>query len=97
MENNSPKRSAGGTAVVVLLVALLMILPMLYTLSLGPLVWLDGGTGRFTENEHIVAAYFPLIWAAESCEPFDRILSGYISLWDQSPSLPPADLRSVTY
>jgi hypothetical protein len=95
MESNPAKRSGGGTAVVVVLVALLVILPMLYVLSVGPLVWLDGGTGRFTENDYVIAAYFPLIWAAESCSPLKTLWTGYISLWEPSP--PPADLRAVTY
>ena len=80
----------------VVLVALLVVLPMLYALSVGPVVWLDGGTGRFTENEYVIAAYFPLIWAAESCPPVERLWTGYISLWEPSPP-PPADLRAVTY
>ena len=96
MESNPAKRSGGGTAVVVLLVALLIILPMLYALSVGPLVWLDGGTGRYTENEYVLAAYFPLIWAAESCPPIATLGTAYISLWDQPPT-PPADLRPVAY
>ena len=79
-----------------LLVALLVILPMLYALSAGPLVWLDGGTGRFTENEYVLAAYYPLIWVNESCPPLEALWTGYISLWEPSPP-PTADMQPVTF
>jgi hypothetical protein len=81
--------------VVVLLVALLVLLPMFYMLSVGPLVWLDGGTGWITENETVLAAYYPLIWALEAYPPLQSVWAGYISLWDHSP--PPAIRTQATY
>jgi hypothetical protein len=64
------------------LVPMVVALPLLYVLMLGPLVKLD--------QEHLLPewfgpvirlAYTPLIWLVETFNPVEKVLDWYLSLW----------------
>ena len=63
----------------------LTVLPVLYFLNLGPLLWLDDN-GYFAglpwwADDIYLGAYAPLFWLGDSVPPFDRLLHWYLHLW----------------
>jgi hypothetical protein len=73
MSEEREKRGGGCAALVV---AVLVLLPLLYVLSTGPVICL-------IHHEYIpnVQLYRPLQWAGNHCEPFDKTLRWYVSLF----------------
>ena len=76
MKDKGEDRS-NGPVVFTAIAALLLAVPVLYFLSVGPAIWLDyhdymsrGGT-----------FYAPLQWVAERSEPFNRALHWYMGLF----------------
>jgi hypothetical protein len=91
MSDKSNQRG-GGTGVVLVLSAILLVLPMLYILSIGPLIWLDS-KGTFNEPTQTVLGviYSPLGLAIENEVPvIAPALESYVSLWESPPIAPPA-------
>lgn len=80
-------RRGGGAALVIALMALLLLLPMIYVLSIGPVLW-------FAEAYHLncqwltalQTIYMPLEWA-NGFPVLDRALDSYCNWW--VPSDPP--------
>ena len=71
------KERGNGPLLFTTIAALMRAVPVLYFLSVGPVLWLDwhgymsrGGT-----------FYAPLQWAADHCEPFNRALHWYMGLF----------------
>jgi hypothetical protein len=84
MDDKPTKHERGsGMAVVVTLAVVLILVPVLYVLSIGPAAWLVN-TGRLNGDEGSVTVrfYTPLIWAAECCPPVDDSLQWYVSFWE---------------
>jgi len=82
MDETTRKRSGCGPGVVVTLVALLVMSPVLYVLSYGPicmLVW-DWGIGRPLVPT-VKAVYAPLQWASNSWPPFGEAVHSYREWW----------------
>ena len=53
---------------------LLVLLPVLYILSVGPMIWL-------ADHDYISKdgnAYAPLQWACDGCEPFNKAVNWYM-------------------
>ena len=67
MDEQEIKQGGGGTGPVLILAAMLLLVPLLYVFSIGPVVWLDSQV-NFSEQTGVVlrAIYAPLIWAMES-------------------------------
>jgi hypothetical protein len=103
MDEKPTRRSAGAAALV--LVAFLVLLPLLYILSVGPIRYLVE-TGRLTADEGSVVGivYQPLLWGVENCRPFGSVMEAYANLWDPNspnvviappaPYVPPAPARN---
>jgi hypothetical protein len=72
-------RARSGSAIV--LVLIIALLPMLYVLSAGPVVWLYN-RGMLGEDSPIWLVYVPLGFAAEKCDVFENVLTWYLHFWD---------------
>lgn len=73
---------SSGTVVVVVSVALLCLLPTVYVLSIGPVVWLDArGYVDTSEQSPLFAFYWPLIWLSLQSDTTQAILTWYMELW----------------
>jgi len=84
-------RSSGAAAVVAVLV--LLFLPLLYVLSIGPAVWLhDRGMMSPTVTQCAQTIYSPLEWAAFRSSVTMQIMEGYLNWWRRPQTLvaPPA-------
>lgn len=74
---------SSGPAVAVLAL-LLMLLPVLYVLSIGPAVWLhDRGLMSNGLDEIAEVVYAPLDWAADASPLIEDPLDFYIELWEE--------------
>jgi hypothetical protein len=80
MDDKATKR--GGGAVAIVLVAVLVLLPMLYVLSVGPVAWMITG-GRIDPSwkPAVDVAYTPLEWVAEHVPVVGPAIQGYVELW----------------
>jgi hypothetical protein len=69
MDDRSTKRG-GWAAVVMVLVVVLMVLPLLYVLSFGWVIWM-AQSNRIdpTLKRALVVTYRPLVWTAENDVP----------------------------
>ncbi len=63
-------RQGGSAGPVLIVAAILILLPVFYVLSIGPMAWLDS-KGLFSETTHTVLEcfYFPLALAVENEVP----------------------------
>ncbi len=65
------------------IVVVLVLLPMIYLLSIGPIVWLHRRGHLNVGPDSVIAwVYAPAERAARACPPFERVMEGYISLWE---------------
>jgi hypothetical protein len=75
----------------VMMSVVLLLLPMLYVLSIGPAVWLlDRGA---ISKKLLYTAYAPVDWLVHQNETFGDAMEWYCGLWAEPPSEPvPAPL-----
>jgi hypothetical protein len=72
------KQSDRRRTMLVVCAILLIALPVIYFLSVGPALWL---TNRgYISEAHFKTAYAPLLWARE-WKPFGEVLQRYVWLW----------------
>ncbi len=77
MEREKNTKSQGSGAVVVCILMLVVLLPVLYVLSIGPLVrWYPNELPRWA-----LVFYAPLIWLDENSEAFREFVTWYADLW----------------
>jgi hypothetical protein len=73
------------------LAAVLLTLPILYVLSVGPVVYLQTrGVLEFKPGSAITYFYWPLQWAQIQCPPFLRLMNRYGRMWVYQPPPAPA-------
>lgn len=72
------ERKSPWAAVLILAV---LGLPLLYPLSLGPVVWLFN-QGVVREESFVLKAYGPIEWAADRSPAFMTIMERYLDIWD---------------
>ena len=76
------RRRSGGRAVVVA-AGLLLALPVLYVLSIGPAVWIhQNGNLSADTKAAIETAYAPLEGLANAFEPIEDALDWYVEFWE---------------
>lgn len=75
MDSSGGRRRSG---VVILVVFLLLLLPVLYVLSMGPVVMMVEKTGVGREQVELV--YMPVIWLHDNT-PLEKPLEMYGELW----------------
>lgn len=95
MDDKPARRVVGGPAIVAAIVVLFVLLPLVYLLAIGPIVWLHRrGYVSVEPNSVVARVYYPAEMAANYCPPFSRVMEMYVSLWEpaQSPMqmAPPA-------
>jgi hypothetical protein len=85
MEDKATKRG-GGAAVVLVLVAVLVVLPILYVLSLGPIVYLVGN-GAISPSLYpaVATVYWPLDWIANNVPQVGPAIVWYAERWRTAP------------
>jgi len=76
--NSESRRSRSGAALALVMV---ILLPMLYVLSIGPAAMLVQMTGTEQELAPVLQVfYFPVIWLHENT-PLREPLDAYVELW----------------
>ena len=83
MTTPTPPDTARERSPLVIAAAILAALPVLYVLSVGPMVRLM--RQGYMSEEFAIAFYWPLEKLCEACEPLARVIVWYQSLW--MPSL----------
>lgn len=93
-EKRPALRGAGPAAVVA--VILLLLMPLLYVLSIGPVVWLASRhIIEVNEDSYVASFYAPLIYVADSSTAFEDGLTWYAELWEAKT--PPPAMRATPY
>lgn len=77
-----------GVYVAVAIVGLVVLLPGIYFLSLGPAVRL--AHHELLSESAVETVYFPLVYVAENCDPVAHALEMYVELWE-----PPISSSSI--
>ena len=79
---DKPTKRGGGAVVVMALVAVLVLLPMLYVLSIGPVVWLvsNGRIGPSFQSG-LEMVYAPLEWTVNEVPLIRGPIVMYAELW----------------
>ena len=81
MQEHSPSR----LPVLVAVVIVVLVLPVLYVLSIGPVQWLMGN-GYIGEQSRLAIAlgffYWPIIAMHESGEPIRWAIDWYLAFWE---------------
>ena len=82
---SDPKPTASrssGAPVAALIVILLALLPLLYVLSIGPIIWLEARNYiEVTPDSLIANFYWPMLQLIESSEFARDIFKAYAELW----------------
>ncbi len=87
MDDKATKRG-GGAVVVLAVVGVLIVLPMLYVLSIGPVVWLaHSGLISPSLAPALEFAYSPLKWVADNVPILGPAINGYVELWRPAQSI----------
>lgn len=82
MDDDKATKSGGGTVLAVVLVAVLVVLPMTYVLSTGPVVGLvAGGYIDPAWLPTVEVAYGPLEWVAINVPGVGHAIQGYVDWW----------------
>jgi hypothetical protein len=82
------RHSNGSMAVVVAVVLFVVLAPILYVASIGPVVWLsDRGLINTDEDSVVFLIYSPLQYAADHSRAADVAITWYASLFE-SPQPP---------
>lgn len=82
MNKDETKSRGGGSsaAATAILIGLLVVSPVLYFLSVGPVIWYYSPNYN-QPPEWIQTVYYPLEWLHGNCEPVRPIMEWYIELW----------------
>jgi len=79
-KQRGPER--GGAPIVMVLVVLLVLSPLLYVLSIGPVAgMLEAGWISKHWEPTLEVAYSPLLWTANRVPPVESALTNYMLLW----------------
>lgn len=78
MVSKPQERSVGNTGSVMLLLGAIL-LPLLYFLSSGPMLWLTVTTGLPTTVWNVL--YWPLTWSRDVIPGFHEFFQWYLGLW----------------
>ena len=76
MEDREQKGRGAGC---VIAGVVLILLPVLYILGLGPAVWLEGRCPAISGTVGFL--YYPLQFLANNSEPMRRVLRWYVEFW----------------
>ena len=79
MEEKKPDRG-GCTLIAIVCICLLVLLPVLYVLSTGPLTWLTNN--GYLSREFTTAFYAPLRWACGKNQTVIDLIIWYDSFFD---------------
>jgi hypothetical protein len=77
MGMNTQRRSGWAVAVIVLI----LLAPILYFLSTGPVVWLEAKGVITTDSPAMGFIYWPVSYGVEHSPHFEWVLVRYLALW----------------
>ena len=66
------------SSLAVWLIVAAVLLPVVYVLSIGPAMQLDGGG---ILSDRFIWTYWPLLWLHAHCPPARNVLDWYVGLW----------------
>jgi len=75
------RERAGGRAVLVCIVTVVVLLPLLYLFSAGPVEWLMARGYVSYDNPFVKTFYFPGQWLMDHCRPLNDFVRWFLSLW----------------
>jgi uncharacterized membrane protein len=86
--DDKPTKQGGGAAVVLVLVAILVLLPMLYVLSVGPIIWMVH-SGFISDSSVSVLGEFyrPLEWVTNKVPVIGPAIDTYANWWQPTQSV----------
>lgn len=88
-DDTAPKPTSSrsfSAPIAVVAIFLMIVLPLLYMLSIGPAVWLESrGHIDAPEDSAIVKFYWPLHWLIERSGPAMTVFDWYVGFWEASP------------
>ncbi len=99
MDDKPVKRGSGGGAAVAAIALVAFVLPLIYLLAIGPLVWLSNrGYVSVEPGSFVGRVYYPAEMLAQRCPPFMRAVQLYVNLWESPPpvALPPVTVAPAT-
>jgi hypothetical protein len=92
------KSKRGGAAVVFALAVMLLVFPLVYVLSIGPVArMLDERWIPQSWEPMLEFAYAPVLWTADSSPAAESVFTGYMEMWvrpNQGYAAPPPNLVS---
>jgi hypothetical protein len=74
------RETDGKSVAAVVALVLLLFTPVLYCLSIGPVIWLVNNTGL--EPDIFEVIYTPLVLFYDTFEAVQPILDAYVDLWE---------------
>jgi len=83
--DKDPERERSGIGRAMIVIAILVALPVLYVLSIGPVGLFVVETGM--EADGVKAFYAPVVWLARNNATFGRLLKWYIDFWAAWPQI----------
>lgn len=79
MDEREKKRGGSGCAIGCLL--MLLFVPVLYVLGVGPAAWFDSQLPPPSGSPVLRTIYAPLEYLAQNCEPVGSAIQWYVSFW----------------
>jgi hypothetical protein len=76
---DDPEKKSGGSGAVILSGLMLLFLPMVYVLGIGPAAVVARSNPSAAQFLEVV--YLPLGWIAKHCGPIDSAMNWYMELW----------------
>lgn len=74
--------SGAGRIATTLLATIIVLLPILYLFSAGPMEWLMSRGYIAYDNPYVDAFYYPGELLMEKCQPLNQFVRWYLSFWE---------------
>lgn len=78
--HSAESSSRGGVGLTFVVLMICALLPLLYFLSIGPVLLLFRKTGSDLQLLNYI--YAPVVWLYHHCEPLQPLMDWYVKLWE---------------
>ncbi len=79
--DKDPKDRGGGRPLVVVVATFVVLLPIAYLVSAGPMEWLMSRGYVSYDNPYVEAFYYPGELLMQSCPPLNTFVRWFLELW----------------
>jgi hypothetical protein len=80
MTTDERERRRNAAPIAIVLIVLLVVLPCVYVLSIGPAVYLvNHGHPEWADTADTI--YRPILWLSDNCGPIRVVVHAYMSFW----------------